>query len=450
MQPRKKILVVGDVLADLHLNVIDEKKGRHLIQLGGIFHAARAFNAMQVDYGVAYYAPEYLIGSITDYATRFNSQVIEQLGTIDGAPNVTLITDSTEAGNQGYYDILKDQKVISHKKDLTEIIKSYRPSDMLVFPGSYDLADTINILADAECNLFLDFQYCLHIDNVLERVWKKKVKLHTAIFSTSSEYFLNECSGSLNTLLASLPQEVCHNILLKENRGGARLYSHKDKLWHSSPSFPTQTVHSVGVGDCYNAVLVANTEDLNTDIILRKAALIASAYASTWNYDEFIEIVNYAADLNDDEVLGLKGITIPWEERKNQHIYLAGPDFPHIDTSIIRQIYDSLKYHNFSPHRPILENGLVQDDDSEQVKSMIFANDIDLLDKCQLLIAILIYNDPGTLVELGYFAKSGKPTILFDPDYKAKNIFLKKTPTKICHTLSELIDVTYEVLANER
>lgn len=65
--------------------------------------------------------------------------------------------------------------------------------------------------------------------------------------------------------------------------------------------------------------------------------------------------------------------------------------------------------------------------------------------KSSLLIAVLLKNDPGTFVEIGWMAKKGKEIILYDPYYMADNLFLEKTVTYICHDLTEVIDRTFMI-----
>ncbi|WP_163969655.1 nucleoside 2-deoxyribosyltransferase [Oceanobacillus halotolerans] len=138
-----------------------------------------------------------------------------------------------------------------------------------------------------------------------------------------------------------------------------------------------------------------------------------------------------------------------WEDRRDYHIYIAGPDFPHIDTKPIEDVHIALDEQNFSPHRPIKENGLFTGEETEEEKLAIYEKDIQLLQKCSLLVAVLINDDPGTYVEIGWMAKSGKPTILYDPDYKAENLFLIKTVNQVCHTLDEVVDAVFEYFGED-
>ncbi len=100
-------------------------------------------------------------------------------------------------------------------------------------------------------------------------------------------------------------------------------------------------------------------------------------------------------------------------------------------------------YHNFNPRLPIRENGIATKDLSSQDELIIYQKDISLLDDCDLLIAVLLYNDPGTLVELGMFKQASKPTIIFDPFNYCENMFVRHTPDYLCKTIADVIGAVY-------
>ena len=138
-----------------------------------------------------------------------------------------------------------------------------------------------------------------------------------------------------------------------------------------------------------------------------------------------------------------EGIRLSWEDRPKKDIYIAAPDFPDVNTKLLDDLKDSLEYHNFKPRFPIRENGLVKYEMSDEEKLQIFKKDIVLLNKCGMLIAVLLTNDSGTFVELGMLKEKGIPTILFDPYNICKNNFVIHTPNFICHTVEEVIEHIY-------
>lgn len=139
----------------------------------------------------------------------------------------------------------------------------------------------------------------------------------------------------------------------------------------------------------------------------------------------------------------MEGIRVLWNERVNYPIYMAAPDFDYVDTKKLDVLEESLLYHNFKPRRPIQENGQVNKDMDINEERAIFAEDMRLLSECKIMIATLLYNDQGTLVEIGNYQANGKPIILYDPYLKLDNMFLKNSCTYYCKTKSQVIDAVF-------
>jgi nucleoside 2-deoxyribosyltransferase len=139
----------------------------------------------------------------------------------------------------------------------------------------------------------------------------------------------------------------------------------------------------------------------------------------------------------------LSGVRLSWEERKQKNIYIAAPDFPDVDKTHLDKLCECLRYHNFNIHLPIEENGLVTNNTDINDEMIIFGKDMNLLNNCDLLIAVLLFNDPGTLIEAGIFIKSQKPVIIFDPYNICHNMFVRNS-AKICNKVEDVIQNTFE------
>ena len=150
---------------------------------------------------------------------------------------------------------------------------------------------------------------------------------------------------------------------------------------------------------------------------------------------------------NIEDFVEMEGIRVPWNERVNYPIYMAAPDFDYVDTEKLDILEDSLLYHNFKPRRPIQENGQVNKEMDMNEERAIFAKDMELLSECKIMIATLLYNDQGTLVEIGNYQANGKPIILYDPYLKLDNMFLKNSCTYYCKTKSQVIDAVFTVVS---
>ena len=439
---KQSVLIIGEVFVDTHLDIV--QNGDPLVRLGGIFHSARALSALGIDYSLAYYSPDYLEDDIKYWSSQLGARGHYRLGQINHAPNVMLISESTESGFQGYCNILRKQTSYSDIASLEDIMERTQPSDVLLFPGRYDVIKLLDILNRYDVNLHIDIGYDSVV--ILESMGKQCAK--TVFLSTSSDVFLQKCGGTHSGLLKQLSNFNVKKLLLKENRGGSICFDLLNDAFYEAPSYCVPTVHSVGVGDVYDAAFISFVKENSIEKRMRFAALCASRYAETMDYDSFMSRVKVIQQ-NFDELSMLQGERLSWEERKKISIYLAAPDFPSVDTSWLDSLYASLKYHNFSPRRPIKENGLVNADADEGSEFEIFIKDLQLLDKCDLLIAVLLNNDPGTLVELGMFKQAKKPTIIFDPYHYCANMFVRHTPDELCHSLSEVINAVFSIMGRK-
>jgi nucleoside 2-deoxyribosyltransferase len=427
----RRILLVGEVFVDQH-------RDHGLIRLGGVFHAARALHACGVNYGVAYVAPSYLDGSCAKFLSELRATFLK-VGDVTGAPNVMQITRSGEAGDQGYDDLLRiDRQVAWNSSALSSIVNAFHPTDALLMAGAFPIADALETLHPTGCQLHVDVD---HVDDLSAIAHRP----HTLFASTSGQPFRALPKPDIGLLRGALTSTGATTLILKENRGGARAYAQDSEAGWEAPAFPTSTLHSVGVGDCFNAVWVASKADDSPTQRLRRASYIASSYASTFSHDEFCSEVQAACSLEDD-IEAMHGVRVPWEFRPSVSIYLAAPDFPDVDTSVLDELESALKYHNFRPRRPIKENGLGQANMSPASRRELYARDIQLMADCALLIALPLTVDPGTFCELGWFAATGKPTILFDPRRQTTNLFAANVARRYCTNLTAVIDNTFDLV----
>jgi len=432
---KQTVLIVGEVFVDTHLDIIENNSP--VLRLGGIFHSARALSAVYVNYALAYYAPDYLDDDINYWSCFLKTKGCYKLGSINKAPNVMLVNESKEAGHQGYCNILKDQAEYIELNSINTIIQAVCPTDILIFPGRYNCGRILNDIQDYKGKIHIDFHY--DYENI---VCSLKRKIDTIILSTSSKFFKEDCEGKKEKILDFFKSYPINAFLIKENRGGSYCLSLKENKEYEAPAYYVPTMHSVGVGDVYNSIFISIFSKLDIASTMLLASLCAAKYAETMSYEKFSANVKNILT-NFEELKDLKGIRLPWQNRKNIDIYLAAPDFPDVNTQLLGDLYDCLLYHNFNPHLPIKENGLSSCVLSQEEELELYQKDVLLLDKCKLLIAVLLYNDPGTLVELGMFRAAKKPTIIFDPYNLCQNMFVKHTPNYLCKTISDVIEKVY-------
>lgn len=427
-----KTLLIGQVFVDISIANNSNKK----LRLGGIVHSARTFWAIKEKYSAAYFSPQYLDSNVEKYLTGLDCFDTIKIGNVFGCPNIQLIENTQETGEQVYEDLLVEERILEYDLENFKKLLKQNPFDrVLVFPGGFNLDQILKILSQTKAEVILDINYIDDLESLFINYGRK---FHTLILSTSSRFFLELNKGNVEKVIERIKTFTNH-FIFKENRGGSFFINFLTNKKIDVQSYPRKIVHSVGVGDSYDAVYSALYNENDEMYCLNLCSLIASEYAATTYPDDFNKAANGVLQISKDEIISLKGIRLNFTDRKKIHIYLAAPDFDYMNTFHISQIDKSLLYHNFSPHRPIKENGQATKSSSINEKSKLLEADLDLLNRCQILIAVLLNNDPGTLIEIGIAIERRIPVIVFDPYKIAENLFLCGLPDLITSDLDEII-----------
>lgn len=432
------LILIGEVIIDYSLSINSKSKMR----LGGIIHAARGAWAVGIKFSVAYYAPKYLISEVENYLKDLGCKNSICLGHIDGSPNAVIIKESKEIGDQGYDFILQDQKVIINNDKALAKLKESKFDKSLIIWGEFPIHPILSSLNE-DCLLYID-PASSKIELSTFKDFNSR-SIETLFISTSTEIFKKEWKGSLISLFNLNNFSIVNNFILKENRGGSRLITRKGEILNC-PSFEREIIHSVGVGDVYDTIFTIFDKDKLPQYTLNLSSLIASEYASTTYVNDFQERVNDWIKIEENQISTIKGTILPWEIRNNFKIYIAAPDFSSIDTRAIDNLSECLKYHNFKPFRPIKENGEISESMLAKDKRKIVRKDLNHLDSASIVIAVLLYNDPGTICEVGYAYSKGIPVLLYDPYSLAKNEMFKLMCKDISDDLEIIITNSFSYL----
>lgn len=430
------ICLVGDILTDVTLATPSNPLK---MRLGGVVHASRALWAMGVDYAVAYFAPAYMDNHIKMFLKEHNCKVAIKLGDVTNCPYTMLIQEVKEVANQGYDFLYHDDIKIAYDINSINNLNCY--DELLFISGNYDMSKVLG---------FIHEDVMIHCDvanNVnCEEDLPKGNYFETLFISTSSNLFSNQYKGFKD--FCSRFEPHAKRIVLKENRGGSRAY---DFLLNETYNIPAQTLpitHSVGVGDVYDVVsITAPYEHFQEKLIF--ASWVAMEYALTTFPDNFRNSVRTLLKTSINDMVAQGGCYLPWETREKCQIYIAAPDFSFVNTRQIDLLCDSLRYHNFKPRRPIKENGQMSEGADKKERIALFCSDMALLDECNMLIAVILYNDPGTMIEIGIAAQRGLPTIVYDPNGIADNCMLTELPTLVTGDLDEIISKVFTVYSNK-
>jgi len=429
-------LVVGEIFLDFTLT--DPGKENKL-RLGGIAHAARGYWALGIPFSAAAVLPSYLVDTARKYFGALGCIDFYVLGEVVGAPNLTVIMDATEVADQGYETLLRDEKVVT-LSGLELINEAFQ--DILIFPGSYDLAEVCAILP-ATAQLHLDVAYDFYHPGLLAELPQT---VRTILISTSSPLFKSIAQGTLQGLSESF--EACSpaTLILKENRGGTRMVVGPSRTLEVLPAQLGSTVNSVGVGDVFAAAYVAKSENGCVEAGWR-ATYAAAAYSQTTDPDLFKNYVQRDLKLTVEDMQQLGGVSLPWEGRPDYPIYLAAPDFSYADRRSIDRAINSLTYHNFCVRRPVIENGELPTGSSSAVLQDIYQADYDLLKRCALLFAVPTGRDPGTLVELGIAIEAGIPVVVYDPRSENTNTMVMAGAHHYSTDLDSCLNAVFTIIS---
>jgi nucleoside 2-deoxyribosyltransferase len=407
-----------------------------MMRLGGIMHAARALWGMGVPFGFAYTAPDYLRQDTEEFAIRYGASHVQQIGTISRCPNVVIVGEGKEIGSQQYEYLLRDQSNCELRPAaLREIVSANVFTDFLIFPGGFPLPPVLDELNSTKADVFADINF---IEAELEDLAALRRKFTSLILSTSSELFQSILGGEPTSLIKRLAVYT-DSVLLKENRGGSRLFHCGTTEWLGIPAQIRPILHSVGVGDYFDSVYVAQRRLHGDKPSLAYASFAAAEYASYFDDQSVRESVAAVLEIGPEDIQQFGGVVLPWEVRRKINIYLAAPDFDHVDTAPLDALASALMYHNLSPRRPVREHGQAREDSSKAEKIQLAKADLDLLDRCQLLVAVLLYDDPGTLIEIGVALGKMMPVIVFDPFNRARNLMLTELPILVSADLDKVV-----------
>lgn len=404
------VLVVGELVVDYTL----ARKGELCkLRLGGICHAARGLWAAGLEYAVAAFCPQYLVEEAKRYLSEFKCRDFIWLGDIVGAPNVILIGDVTEVAHQGYEDLMRDTKVVKMHDPLPRL-DSYQK--IVIFPGRFDVSALASAFSK-EAQFSFDIAYDVEDLSSLKDF---EGRIQAVVISTSSSLFMKLGKDDVDSLLEAVRTLAPEVLLLKENRGGSRLFDLSSGDVEKIPATLSHTVNSVGVGDVYSSVMVGFSHKGWIEAAWR-GCQAATAYSQSTFPDDIKRDLQRGFRLPIAVLQELGGTVLPWHDRRNYSIYLAGPDFSYAEKQELDRAVDSLIYHNFKLRRPILENGELRRPATKIELLHTYHMDCHLLKECDLVFAVPLGRDPGTLIEMGMAIEMGKPVITFDPRRENEN-----------------------------
>jgi nucleoside 2-deoxyribosyltransferase len=190
--------------------------------------------------------------------------------------------------------------------------------------------------------------------------------------------------------------EKVNVLVLKMGPKGAMVYDEHGQE-HLIPVYKTSFVWKIGTGDVFDAIFgyYWMEADLPPHEAAEKASFMTALYSNTMNYGFQVTTAHdYIKPLN---------IT----DYPKGKVYLAGPFFHYGERWLIDQLYDCLRglgMRVFSPWHHVGEG---------TVEMGVAQKDIEGLEECDIVFAVIDGLDPGTLFEVGYAIKRNIPVIVY-------------------------------------
>ena len=428
-------ILIGEVTIDF---TMPTRTSEAKLRLGGVAHAARGLWASGQDYAVGAFCPAYLVEQAQNYLIQHGCREFLLLGEVTGAPNVIAIADVKEVGHQGYEDLLRCARRVVLSSDPLALS---RFDTVVLFPGSYDLGWVINQLS-TDARVTIDAAYDVDSTNFLLQLMDR---IDTVVISTSSALFLELASIDVVPLLDLAESIGAKQLLLKENRGGSRLFDLDGGAVEYITATLDVTTNSVGVGDVFTAVF--GSFDGSPSDAAWRGMQVATIYSQTTWPDDLKRDAERELRIPIETVRSLGGVTLPWHARPSLQIYLAAPDFSYADHIEIGAAIAALEYHNFRVRRPVKENGEAKIDAPIESLLPYYFSDVELLRECTAVFAIPIDRDPGTLVEIGLAIEMGKPVITFDPRNENRNTMVVKGSVSYSSDLDVCLNGMFDALS---
>lgn len=203
------LLLVGEIIVDF----TTARPGVECkLRLGGIVHAARGLWASGIDYAVAAVCPRYVFDQAKRYLSAHGCLEFVWLGEVTGSPSVMVIGDPTEVADQGYEDLLRGEKEVTIL-DVGNSLAAYL--EVLIFPGSFDLAQVRSAISD-DARFSFDIAYDTADPSVLKFF---SGSVNGIAISTSSPLFMRVGSENVDAMLPLIADLGAEVFLLKEKQG---------------------------------------------------------------------------------------------------------------------------------------------------------------------------------------------------------------------------------------
>jgi len=165
------------------------------------------------------------------------------------------------------------------------------------------------------------------------------------------------------------------------------------------PAYQTDRVWPIGSGDVFSAIFAYHwAQAKQAPLAAAQAASEATAYYCS------TQLLPIPPDV--PSALDAPLIPLIVDEACVRRVYLAGPFFTMAQRWLVREARDALLTHGVSVFSPFHDVGIGP-------AETVVPRDVEELDRCDAMLALIDGGDPGTLFEVGYARRRGMPVIAF-------------------------------------
>lgn len=184
-------------------------------------------------------------------------------------------------------------------------------------------------------------------------------------------------------------------LVVKMGPKGAMVYTETEDV--VIPVYKTDMVWPIGSGDVFAAVFAYHWLEGNKSAIeaAQKASFATAIYCNSRSFR--FEYAGYKENI----------LPIQIPEFPKGQVYLAGPFFTFAERWLVNEVRNNLQHLGLQVFSPLHEVGI------GYPGSDVARKDLEGLDNCKILFAILDGLDSGTLVEVGYALKMKIPVIAY-------------------------------------
>lgn len=220
---------------------------------------------------------------------------------------------------------------------------------------------------------------------------------HYEAMAISGERSLFDAARTLQRQLLAATDSLYEVIVLKMAHAGCWVCS-RDSI-EALPAYRTDKVFSIGSGDVFSSAFYAKWALEGLSAV--KSAEFASRYTARFCCSGVVPSSEAEDETVTKHIKALPTVD-PSAPVRKKRIYLAGPFFSQAEIAFIgflRSLLATPWTEVFSPFHDVGYGGA----------DVVYEKDIDALENSDVIFAVLTGMDPGTVFEVGYAAKAGKP-----------------------------------------